>query len=133
LRRRRRARLPPRAFDILLIVVLLAWEVAATTITNPPRWSRSRAAIDVQVLTALLVGEFARHERAGPGIMKLDPDLQLLREVRNGVAHLGLEAERADDLLVPFPPGVRSSSWPSSTSRIWAYFGNKDAVGRGGE
>jgi hypothetical protein len=46
--------------------------------------------------------------------MQLDPDLQLLREVRNGVAHLGLAAERADDLLVPFPPGVRSSSWPSS-------------------
>jgi hypothetical protein len=57
--------------------------------------------------------------------MQLDTDLQLLREVRNGVGHLGLEAERADDLLVPFPPGVRSSSWPSSTSRIWAYFGNK--------
>jgi hypothetical protein len=57
--------------------------------------------------------------------MQLDTDLQLLREVRNGVGHLGLEAERADDLPVPFPPGVRSSSWPSSTSRIWAYFGNK--------
>ena len=57
--------------------------------------------------------------------MQLDPDLQLLREVRNGVAHGGLKAERADNLLVPFPRGVRSSSWPSSTSRIWAYFGNK--------
>jgi len=42
--------------------------------------------------------------------MPLDPDLQLLREMRNGVAHLGLAAERADDLLVLFPPGVRSSS-----------------------
>ena len=79
----------------------------------------------MQVLTALLVGEFARHERAAPGIMQLDPDLQLLREVRNGVAHLGVAAERADDLLVPFPPGVRISSWSSSTSWIWAYFGNK--------
>jgi hypothetical protein len=99
--------------------------VGRTTITNPPRWSRRRAAIDVQALTAFLVGQFARHERAGPGIMQLDPDLQLFGEVRNGVAHLGLAAERADDLLVPFLPGVRSSPWPSSTSRIWAYFGNK--------
>jgi hypothetical protein len=59
-----------------------------------------------------------------PGIMQLDPDLQLLREVRNGVAHLGLAAERADDLLVPFLQASELLLAELDESD-WAYFGNK--------
>ena len=66
-------------------------------------------------------------ERCGqllPGIMQLDDDLQLLREVRNGVAHLGLAAERADELLVPF---LRASEilLDELGENEFSYFGNK--------
>lgn len=59
-----------------------------------------------------------------PGILQLDPDLQLLREVRNGVAHLGIAAERADELLVPF---LRASELllAELDESAWSYFGNK--------
>jgi hypothetical protein len=59
-----------------------------------------------------------------PGIMQLDDDLQLLREVRNGVAHLGLASERADDLLVPFLQASELLLAELDESD-WVYFGNK--------
>lgn len=59
-----------------------------------------------------------------PGVLQLDSDLELLREIRNGVVHLGLAAEKAEALLIPFLQAAQLLLDELDQSS-WVYFGNK--------